>query len=336
MRKIITLFALLASMYAAAQSVTGMFVKYSGVLGHHGYLRHDESVTIHQTVDVGNYTWLMRRIQIRDDETGVWNIADTVSEVVITGDYVFFHDFMGLTRFDEDDFDSHSWSIDIQYLDDEGDPVPQLGTTFEGIATRPKAGLVISPLPGTVDEPLIMLSANVWNDDGGPQIKTEVVARYENDDYSWVDVDEYIVEDAGFFYQTIVMPENLLFPGEHCIQIWVQRTDLDYPMDMSDFIVDVAPTWLWPCTYWPGQSTSSGETPSVPELHPFPNPTYGPITVQELDTNEQRLDVYDASSRLVSQVPTFGLTSVTHDFSDLAAGMYTLRQNQRTVRLQKL
>lgn len=309
------------------QSVTGQFMENSPHLGHYGKLKYDESVTIKQWVDVGNLTNLTRRVTYFHQNDGdIVQFDETDSTSV---NHLFEYNFMNLDW-------QRLWTISIQYLDEEGDPVPALSRTFTDIATIRPVELTIAPIPTSVDEPYIMFVANVFTSESDPTLQTNVVLDVYNPDYGWTDVDVYEVDDAGWFYQAVYMHENLLFPGCHEVEIRVERYDLDYPMDFDyqPVVVDVAPAW--PCTYWAGNSTGLGHGDEAFELSaPFPNPTEGIMTIKDIDST-LGLDVCDALGRTVRNFPSNGQKTATLDVSDLSAGMYFLRQGNRKVRFEKL
>ncbi len=330
MRTIFTLLAFVATFGLCAQSISGDWNESHYIMGTQGKIEYDESITIKQIVNVGNDLPLQRRVRYRHG-AGDWQSFPGVPDTVITQNYTFHRVLNGLSW---SPYDNYTWDIDIRYVNTGGQVIEALHSEWNNIVTRDSSNASIVAFPGPYSNELYLQYAVSIHKDMGPGIDTDVNLRAVGQSSGMVYNVEVDVPDAGQEFQTVTLSFTPWYTEDICVEIWVERSDLIF-YDYTDIVVGYVDVWV-PCTMWDGNSTATGEKPSMPDLLPFPSPTYGSITVQELDTNEQTLDVYSLNGQLVERLQTYGLTTVTHDFSNLAAGVYTLRQNERAVRFQKL
>lgn len=331
MRSIITLLAFVAALGLSAQGVSGNWNEDHYVMGHHGKLKYDESVSVWQDVDLNGMGPLLRRARYHThlEPANVWHAFPGVPDTIVTGNYTLYMDFFGLDR-------DYSWHIKIYYVDLDGNEVPSLETYFHGVNTRSPAGIeMLAPIPGPyTNNSSLDYSFTVARDEG-PGIETYVRLRVTDmQNNAYVYNDEYWVPDAGMMVQTGTLSVSPWNTGDHCAMIWVERSDNVY-YDYTDVAVDSAEIWV-PCTFWDGASTDTGETCSRPRMTLSPNPTEGTLYVQLADETKS-FEVLDNTGRLLMQPPSNGLSKVTLDLSSLPPGSYLIRQgSNRAERFEKL
>lgn len=332
MKHIITLsFLLLATTFAGAQSVEGLWHESSYGMGHHGKLVYDESISIKDSVYVDGIVPLMRhvRYQYHGQTDDIELQGDTVPgllDTVITGNYLFERTIFGLESNPES---AHTWDVKVWYTTINGVKVDELTVWFQEVQTRRSANIYVSP-------------TFAWPDANGYlQYNVSVNTEYDGSIHSFVHIratsttSSFVyeppaqeIEIANWYVQQMTFVIYPWQPDSLCVQIWVTRSDSWN--DFSDVVVDVADLYDMDCVNFGDFSTSSVEEAELPAFELFPNPTTDFITIKNLDSI-QPIDVYDMLGQQVKHFQSNGQTTATHDVSNLAEGMYVLKQGDDRV-----
>ena len=336
MKQFITLsFLFLAAMSVQAQSVEGLWNEYSYNMGNHGKLVYDESISIKDMVYVDGYVPLRRhvRYQFHGQTDDIELYGDTlpgVLDTTITGDYLFERTFWGLENNPET---AHAWDVKVWYTTINGVKVDELTVWFQEVQTRRSANVQVAPTFAWPDaNGYLQYSVSVNTDyDGGVHSFVHVRATSSTSSFVYEPPAQEI-EIANWYVQQMTFVIYPWQPDSLCLLVWVTRSD-SYN-DFSGVVVDVADLYDMDCVNFGDFSTSSVEEASLPDFHLYPNPTQGLITIENLDSL-QPIDVFDMLGQRVKRFSSNGQKTATHDVSDLADGLYVLKQgDQRAVRFE--
>ncbi len=325
---------------AAVNAQTVTTVNVSNLYGGYGHVRDSLSFTIRMNVtDLGNQTCLVRSVDV--DPFGTW--TDPIQDVALSTVPLGIHEFnVPLTS----GAVSYELTLHYRYISDPdgpgganaGDDIPGYPKIISDVQPKANPNIHFEEFWIIGNYLHIELETGRYVDPqpGGTEFYADILFDLLDDNgfVAWNDLSN--VNPAGYptLTKTYDIWLGLLPPGLYCPRARLLYSH-DGPGNSYDFIDHVVDETDPVCDDWVGISTDTSELTAegMGDISLYPNPTSDQIKLGNLEINKN-LEVCDARGRMIrTLLPS--AASIAHDVSDLAAGIYMVKQGGRICRFSK-